>query len=121
MKRQMYLPVAALLLSLSYVALSADPGNRPAGVAAENWVAVSDRLGIVLVGSGDAAKSAERLVPVEVRGTPGNAPRGQAVTVQSSQALLLKPPSGGYFMVKGASGWTRLVVIEPIKGPADVG
>jgi len=35
--------------------------------------------------------------------------------------LLLKPPVGGYFMVKGAGGWTRLVVIEPMKGPADVG
>jgi len=35
--------------------------------------------------------------------------------------LLLRPPVSGYFMVKGASGWTRLVIVEPVKGPADVG
>jgi hypothetical protein len=39
----------------------------------------------------------------------------------SAGALLLKPPVGGYFMVKGVAGWTRLVVMEPLKGPGDAG
>jgi hypothetical protein len=55
MKRLAYLSVAAVLLSLSYVSLSADPPDRPAGVSAGNWVAVSDRLGIVLVDSSEPA------------------------------------------------------------------
>jgi hypothetical protein len=31
----------------------------------------------------------------------------------------LRPAVGGYFMVKGVSGWVRLIVIDPGKGPAD--
>jgi hypothetical protein len=33
----------------------------------------------------------------------------------------LTPPTPGYFMLKGASGWSRLVVIEPLKGPSAAG
>lgn len=132
MKRLAYLPIAALLLSLSYVAISANPPDRPAGVAAENWVPVSDRLGVVLVGSsGPMASTPEipREIPevgsdgklVERSGPIVMPPGGPGYTVLAGQALLLKPPVGGYFMVKGASGWTRLVVFEPIKGPGDAG
>ncbi len=125
MKRLAYVPIAALLLSLSYVTLSAAPPDRPAGVTAENWVAVSDRLGIVLVESG-GPMVAPQAIPIvgpdgklEERGPVVSVGPGIAVT--SGQVLLLKPPVGGYFMVKGAGGWTRLVVIEPLKGPGDVG
>lgn len=98
MKRLAIASSAILILALSYVALSADVPNRPAGVAAKDWVSISDSLGIVLI---------------DVRG-----PRPRVV---APQTLLLKPPVGGYFMVKGASGWSRLVVVEPIRGPADAG
>src|SRR5436189_268139 len=101
MKRLAYASLAALLLVTS-VTLSADPSNRPTGVTAENWVPVTDRLGIVLV--------------------PPPAASGDPVVIPQTALLLpLKPPAGGYFMVKGANGWVRLVVIEPAKGPANAG
>ncbi|MEO6186428.1 MAG: hypothetical protein ABIP38_06195 [Steroidobacteraceae bacterium] len=111
MKRLAYVPIAVLLLSLSYFSFSADSPSRPVGVTAENWVPVSDRLGLVLV-------QGEALVAAPVVVAPGQLP-GSAN--RPDMALLLKPPVRGYFMVKGAGGWTRLVVIEPIKGPADAG
>jgi hypothetical protein len=35
--------------------------------------------------------------------------------------LFLTPPTPGYFMLKGPAGWSRVVVVEPIKGPAAAG
>jgi hypothetical protein len=64
---------------------------------------------------GSDGKLVERSSPMVM--TPG----GPGYSVPAGQALLLKPPVGGYFMVKGATGWTRLVVFEPIKGPGDAG
>jgi hypothetical protein len=85
----------AVVATTSYVAISTEAPDRPAGVSAKEWVSISNSLGIVLVSYGS---------PITPSGMP-----------------LLKPPVGGYFMVKGVGGWTRLVVIEPTKGPADVG
>jgi hypothetical protein len=99
MKRIAYATLAILSLSLvSYTSVAADAQDRPAGVTAANWVPVSNRLGIVLVQS-------EAPTPTPIPRT----------------SLLLKPPVHGYYMVKGANGWTRLVIVEPVKGPADVG
>jgi hypothetical protein len=99
MKRFACGTLAILSLSLaSYTSFATDAPDRPAGVTAANWVPVSDRLGIVLV---------QREAPV-------------AMPVPRT-SLLLKPPVTGYYMVKGANGWTRLVIVEPVKGPADVG
>jgi len=97
MKRIAYASLAVLLVVCSYTALSADPSNRPPGVAERNWVPVSDRLGVVLA-------------------DPSTAPRDISPTT-----TLLTPPMGGYFMVNGRSGWTRLVVVEPVKGPGGAG
>ncbi len=96
MKRLAYISLAALLLVPSFTSFSADPSSRPAGVTAEEWVPVSDRLGIVLV-------------------QPPTASREQMTMPISPTALLIlpKPTVGGYVMVKGANGWARLVVIEP--------
>jgi len=100
MKRFVLASMAVLSLSLlSYTSVAADSPDRPAGVAAADWIPVSERLGIVLVHS-------QRSLPVPL---------------PSSQPLLLKPPVSGYYMVRGANGWTRLVIVEPTKGPADVG
>ncbi len=98
MKPFAYAPVFALLLSFSCASLAADAPDRPAGVAAANWVPVSDRVGILLVPSD-----------------------GPVLAAPVDRALLLKPPVNGYFMVKGAAGWSRLVIVEPVKGPADAG
>src|SRR5688500_3629753 len=97
MKRLAYASFAVLLLASSIASFSADPPDRPAGVKAEEWIPVSERLGIVL------------------------APQTGIPVVVPRTALLLEPPVGGYFMVKGAFGWTRLIVIEPVKGPAGAG
>jgi hypothetical protein len=100
MKRVAFVTFLILSLStISYTSGAADPQDRPAGVSAANWVPVSDRVGIVLVQS-----EAPLAAP---------APR--------SQPLLLRPPVSGYYMIKGASGWTRLIIVEPLKGPADAG
>lgn len=123
MKNLMSVPIAAALLSLSYLAFSADPADRPAGVAAANWVAVSDRLGIVLSDATVPMGPVEQLP--EAIGPDGKSmiplSRGSRFPAPAGQALLLKPPVGGYFMVKGAGGWTRLLVFEPLKGPGDAG
>jgi hypothetical protein len=125
MKRLAYVPIVALLLSLSYVTLSAAPPDRPAGVKAENWVAVNDRLGVVLVESSGPMVAPQAIPMVGPdgqlveRGPMVSA--GPSLAAPAGQVLLLKPPVGGYFMVKGAGGWTRLVVFEPLKGPGDIG
>jgi hypothetical protein len=99
MKRIALATLSILLLSLiSNISIAADVQDRPAGVTAANWVPVSDRLGIVLVQS-----EARTATPI---------PR---------TSLLLKPPVSGYYMVKVGNGWTRLVIVEPVKGPGDVG
>jgi len=130
MKGLTFASAAALLLTLSYVSLSADAPapDRPAGVAAEDWVVVSDRLGIVLVSTPPGAASNAPMAEIDGSGTLidrrnplSSATGGTRVPLPSGQSLLLKPPVGGYFMVKGAGGWTRLVVFEPIKGPGDAG
>lgn len=95
MKRFAFASIAVLLAVCSYATLSASAADRPQGVAAENWIPVSDRLGIVLVESGR--------------------------TVVVSSGADLQPPTGGYFMVKGHGAWSRLVVVEPMKGPAGAG
>jgi len=96
MKRSALIPFAIALLALSATAFAADVPDVPPGVAAKNWVPISARLGIVLV---------------ETANAPGRPER----------ALMLRPPVNGYFMVKGADGWTRLVIVEPSKGPGEVG
>lgn len=97
MKRLAYASVIAVMLSMSFAAIAEEASDRPAGVAAADWVPVSNRLGIVL----------------HHRKSPA--------VGSFDQALLLTPPVDGYFMVKVVDGWTRLVVIEPRKGPADIG
>ncbi len=99
----------AAIATISYVAMSADTTDRPAGVSAKEWVSISASLGIVLVPS--EAPTVGRIDPdtMVMQRQSGGMP------------FLLKPPVGGYFMVRGTSGWSRLVVVEPMKGPADAG
>jgi hypothetical protein len=110
MKRLVVGAAVAVIVMISYIATSADGSDRPAGVSAKQWVSIGPSLGIVLLSNeaptvGRVDSSDPRQVPVPAGAVP----------------LLLKPPVGGYFMVKGAGGWSRLVVVEPLKGPADAG
>ena len=126
MKRLAPLAIATLLFASSWAVLSADPPDRPAGVTAANWIPVSDRLGIVL--EQPAAPMTRARDAVEIR---DGSLRGRTImpdpeggsrfAAPTGQALFLKPPVGGYFMVKGVSGWTRLVIYEPVKGPGEAG
>jgi hypothetical protein len=92
--------VGALLiaaLAVTPVVRGADAPDRPPGVAKEAWISVNERLGFVIV--------------PRILGPSGVAP----------QPLLLTPPVSGYFMLRGASGWSRIVIVEPLRGPADAG
>ena len=96
-------PVAALLLILAasftvHIALGASEPDRPSGVAAQNWIVINDKLGFVVV-------------------SPDTYP---AVT-PDQQPLLLTPAASGYFMARGAIGWQRLKIVEPLKGPGAAG
>ena len=94
------LAVLGILVAALTVAPHIQSGNsleRPPGVAADSWIALSDRLGFVIV-------------------RPEAPP-----TVAAPTALLLSPPVSGYFMMKGPSHWSRVVIVEPLRGPGDAG
>jgi hypothetical protein len=97
MKRLAYTSIAALILVYSFASLSADSSDRPAGVAVDQWVSISDRLGVVLAPSASSASG----------------PRQPLVSPPMALLIMPKPTVGGYFMVKTANGWVRLVIVEP--------
>jgi hypothetical protein len=78
-------------------ARSDDIQGRPPGISANDWVPISDRVGFVLVRSNKLPHATD------------------------PQVLMLKPPASGYFMLKGASGWTRMLIVDPSRGPSDAG
>lgn len=84
-------------LTLSIAAGSNSP-DRPPGVSAAEWSPVNDSLGIVLAPHQDAA-----------------------VVVGTRQDLLLSPAIEGYLMVKHQGAWSRLVLVDPVKGPGPAG
>jgi hypothetical protein len=84
--------VAASLLILGTVltihfANGASSPDRPAGVDAQNWIPVSDKMGFVV--------------------TTPQLPPGALVTTDR-QPLLLAPPAEGYFMVRTATAGSAL-------------
>jgi hypothetical protein len=90
--------VGALLvaaLAVKPFVRGADAPDRPPGVAKEAWIPVNERLGFVIV--------PQNISPAPI----------------SPQPLLLTPPVSGYFMLRGASRWSRIVIVEPFRGPAD--
>ena len=74
-----------------------DIQGRPSGVSANDWVPISERVGFVLVHSNKLPHATD------------------------PQVLMLKPPASGYFMLRGASGWTRMVIVEPARELGDAG
>ena len=89
--------ICASILTIHF-AVGAAGADRPAGIAAPNWIPISDRLGIVVMPH-DTYPAAE----------------------PDKQALLLTPAASGYFMVRSDAGWRRLVIVEPMKGPGAAG
>jgi hypothetical protein len=95
--------IAATLLILGSIlavhfSLGAVGTDRPAGVAAQNWIAISDKLGFVVL-----------------------PPDTYPVVTPDKQPLLLTPTASGYFMARSSLGWQRLVIVEPLKGPGAAG
>jgi hypothetical protein len=84
---------ASVLLVASVIGLTsaggaADSPDRPPGLAAADWVPISDSLGIVLL-------------------------HHDRMTIDIGQAV---PATDGYFMVKGHTGWRRLAIVRPFAG-----
>ena len=89
--------ILAMALAVSPFVHSSDTPDRPPGVAKDAWVPVNDRVGFVVV------------------------PPTRGPVRMSPQVLLLTPPVSGYFMLKSPSGWTRMVIVEPLRGPGETG
>jgi len=89
--------ILAMALAVSPFVHSSDAPDRPPGVAKDAWVPINDRVGFVVV------------------------PPAVGPVRMSPQALLLMPPVSGYFMLKSRSGWTRMVIVEPLRGPGGTG
>jgi hypothetical protein len=96
-----YAAVLILVSALAvHLALGASSPDRPAGVAAENWIPVTDKMGFVV--------------------TTAQSSPGARVTTDR-QPLLLTPPTEGYFMVHTGNVWQRLAIKDPLKGPGSSG
>jgi len=94
------LVAAALLaagLAITPFVHSSDAPDRPPGVAKDAWIPINDRVGFVVV------------------------PPTKGPVRSSPQVLLLTPAISGYFVLKNSSGWTRMVIVEPLRGPGDAG
>ena len=81
------------ILAINTWARAQAPGDRPLGVDEDNWVAISDTVGIVIVDVGYATRT----------GLPSGLPR----------ALSNFPRSTGVLMVKVNELWTRAELAEP--------
>ena len=89
--------VCASIFTIHF-AVGAAGTDRPAGVAASDWIPINDKLGFVVM-----------------------PPATYPVATPDKQPLLLTPATSGYFMARSGVGWQRLVIVEPIKGPGSTG
>lgn len=94
--------LAALVVFMAIVipeaSLAAD--DRPAGIAVKNWLPISDRLGFVV------ETESER--PRIIGGS-----REILLADPDRVSAELQPPKRGYFVIKTAAGWQRVVVSNP--------
>jgi hypothetical protein len=95
--------IAAALIILASVlavhfAMGASSPDRPAGVDVQNWIPVSDKMGIVVT-----------------------TPRVFPMPMPDRQVLFLTAPAEGYFMVRTRHVWQRLTIKDPFKGPGTSG
>lgn len=116
--------VASILLVTTSMVLSSTvgagpPADRPSGVAESDWVPISSSLGLVLVHPRRVGDSTNDCACYK-KGLCGScAP--VSVGPPDTTILLLAPPTEGYLMVKRGSGWVRLVIVDPLRGPGASG
>ena len=93
--------LAVAVAPADYHASSVDTGERPIGVEAKDWIPVSDKLGFVIV------TTVEPPADKNIYAQPRDA--------RPLFAPVAPPPASaaGYFMIKTADGWRRLVVMSP--------
>lgn len=127
----MKLSIAAITLVLvaticSY-ALAQKSTDRPAGIPAGQWIALSDRAGIVISDyqPGDEDKTSQGLIqPQRVQRLPSPGPTTpiarQRTAEQAAESERLRASEdtargyiNGYFMVKRDGRWIRLSVVPP--------
>jgi|SRR5690606_3768260 hypothetical protein len=88
------------LFLVSYLALSAEPKDVPPGIAPENWVAIGDELGLVLVADSSLVE-----VPDGFKDLSGQR--------RSDRPLLRISGATGYLMVKRNGRWSHVEIVRP--------
>ena len=86
------------MLFVATIALAIDQADRPAGIAKEDWIQISERLGFVL--DEQAAQPA------------ANQSRQILIAPPGRVSAELMPPAKGYFVVKTSEGWRRIAIAE---------
>lgn len=97
------LAVLILVIASAFAAQltsGADDADRPVDVEPENWIAINENLGFVVVASRGISLDRSRQLQLA------------RPEVLSSVQL---PPVKGYFMAKGQFGWQRLSMTEPME------
>ena len=90
---------ALLVMALAFASVvgSSDDPDRPPGIAKDAWILITANVGFVVV------------------------PRTMKPAGGTAQPLALAPSVSGYFMLKRASLWSRIVVVEPLRGTVEAG
>jgi hypothetical protein len=89
--------ILASALAIHFANGASSP-DRPAGVDAQHWIPVSDKMGFVVT------------TPIPV-----------VLVTTDRQPLLLTPHAEGYLMVRSGIGWQRIIIQDPLKGPGSSG
>ncbi|HWG77844.1 MAG TPA: hypothetical protein VN660_13785 [Steroidobacteraceae bacterium] len=127
----MKLSIAAITLvlaaSVCSYALGQKGTDRPVGISASQWIALSDRAGIIISDyqPGDEDKTSQGLIqPLRVQRLPPPGPTTpimrQRAAEQAAESERLRASEdaargyiNGYFMVKREGRWIRLSVVPP--------
>ena len=89
--------IAAVALA-AYAVVAAEQQDRPPGVAVRDWIPISERLGFVL----------------DEKTVWPSANSSQQVLIAPPDVISAEhmPPAKGYFVVKTALGWRRVVIAD---------
>ena len=105
MKKIAWVGVAAAALA-AYAVVAAEQQDRPAGVSGQDWIQISERFGFVVDEK-----------PV----WPSNSSQQILIAPPDVLSAVHMPPAKGYFVVRTALGWQRVVIADDyaVMSPAD--